>query len=128
RETMTEITRMCYACSVGLYEECENPEDLGNGYIIPCISKFETISVDSPARTSGGGGGMKDGKDVTDVVSTGRKRAAMLAPIMTGMTCEWAGLKYAGGGIQPIVGCRGTRLAAVKRNEDLPQDGGKWSR
>jgi hypothetical protein len=28
-------------------------------------------------------------------------------PIETGMVCEWANLKFAGGGVVPIVGCIG---------------------
>lgn len=64
---------------------------------------------------------MLDPSEITDPTSTGRKRAAMVAPILTGMTCEWAGLKWAGGGTQPIVGCEGTTLADVKRNADLPE-------
>lgn len=125
---MPEITRMCYACSVGLFEECENPEDLGNGYIIPCFYKFDQLVIGSEPRLGGGsvGGQVKDGKEVKDVLSTGRKRAAMLMPIMQGMFCDWAGLKWAGGGAHPIVGCKETRLAPVKSNDDLPQ--GDWSR
>src|SRR5690606_19815102 len=59
--------------------------------------------------------------EISDPLSTGRKRAAMLLPIMTGMVCEWAGLKWAGGGVQPIVGCRGNTLAEFKSNADRPE-------
>jgi len=48
---------------------------------------------------------MSDPDQITDVTSTGRKRAAMLYPIFENMKCEWAGLKFAGGGVEPIVGC-----------------------
>lgn len=48
---------------------------------------------------------MSEPGDITDIVSTGRKRAAMLYPIFENMKCEWAGLKFAGGGVEPIVGC-----------------------
>jgi hypothetical protein len=48
---------------------------------------------------------MSDPSDITDITSTGRKRAAMLYPIFENMKCEWAGLKLAGGGVEPIVGC-----------------------
>lgn len=30
------------------------------------------------------------------------------------MTCEWAGLRYAGGGVEPIVGCAGNTIEEVK--------------
>lgn len=128
---MPEITRMCYACSVGLFEECENPTTVEstttNGeYIIPCYYKFDQLSIGTEPRTGGVGGSVKDGKDIKDILSTGRKRAAMLLPIMQGQFCDWAGLKWAGGGAHPIVGCRDTRLAPVKKNEDLPE--GDYSR
>jgi hypothetical protein len=45
--------------------------------------------------------------DYKDPISTGRKRAAEMYPIIPGMVCEWAGLARAGGGVQPIVGCVG---------------------
>jgi hypothetical protein len=38
---------------------------------------------------------------------SGRQRAIDIAPIPTGYMCEWSGLLYAGGGIEPIVGCIG---------------------
>lgn len=41
---------------------------------------------------------------VTDVISTGRKRAASMYKIDNTLPCEWRGLKNCGGGI-PIYGC-----------------------
>lgn len=128
---MPDITGPCLACLAGLYSECENPEitvgiDLAEvdgepvQWIIPCIEKFRELDIIAP-KSGGSGGGLKDPSDITDVTSTGRKRAAMLLPIMTGMVCDWAGLKWAGGGVQPIVGCKGNKLAQVKKNEDLPE-------
>jgi hypothetical protein len=63
-----------------------------------------------------------DTQDVTDVLSTGRKRAALMAPIFNGMECEWAGLSAAGGGVEPIMGCRGNLLAKVRSNAELVDD------
>lgn len=52
------------------------------------------------------GGPTKDADEVTDVTSTGRKRAAEMYPIEKGVTtCEWSRLKRAGGGVKPITGC-----------------------
>ena len=42
-----------------------------------------------------------------DVTSTGRKRAAVAAPLDRDAPCEWAYLAKAGGGVVPIVGCLG---------------------
>lgn len=108
------------ACVVGLFEECHNPEVLEDGWIIPCAVRFKFIEEEQVQKAPVGRG-HKDPSEITDIVSTGRKRAAAIAPIMTGMRCEWAGLRWAGGGIQPIVGCAGNTLAQVKRNEDLPE-------
>lgn len=57
---------------------------------------------------------MLEPDEITDIKSTGRKRAAMVAPITPGMKCEWAGLRYAGGGIEPIIGCDGNILQSGK--------------
>lgn len=52
---------------------------------------------------------VKDGTDMLDAESTGRKRAAELLPteILNTMICEWALLQEAGGGVYPIKGCHG---------------------
>ena len=57
---------------------------------------------------------MSEAHEIVDVLSTGRKRAAMLYPIYDGMLCEWAGLKNAGGGVVPIIGCDNNRLSPKK--------------
>lgn len=123
---MTDLTRPCNACAIGMYEECENPQEIpGTDAILPCIYLFESVTIE-PKKQGSTGGQVKDGADVKDILSTGRKRAAMLMPIMEGMFCDWAGLRWAGGGARPIVGCRDTRLSPVKKNEDLPE--GNYSR
>lgn len=57
---------------------------------------------------------MAEPGEITDIVSTGRKRAAMMYPIFKDMKCEWAGLKFAGGGIEPIIGCAGNIIQPTK--------------
>ena len=61
----------------------------------------------------------KDDLSVRDIESTGRKRAVRLFPITDGMVCEWAGLKNAGGGVKPLVGCRGNKLSASKEVREV---------
>lgn len=46
-------------------------------------------------------------KEMKDPVSTGRKRAAVMYPIVGGQVCEWSWRKHCGGGVEPIVGCTG---------------------
>lgn len=118
-----EVTGPCMACVVGLFEECHNPEILDGGWIIPCAMRFKFVDDDEPVKQKRGeiGRPLSDPKDIRDPESTGRKRAAIVLPIQTGMTCQWAGLKWAGGGAHPIVGCAGNTLAEVKRHEDLPE-------
>jgi hypothetical protein len=53
----------------------------------------------------------REGK-LKDQQSTGRKRAARLYPLDETAPCEWLGLKFAGGGRFPIIGCAsGTQQA-----------------
>jgi hypothetical protein len=53
----------------------------------------------------------KEGNEMADPESTGRKRAAAALPteILETMLCEWALLKEAGGGVYPIKGCHGNK-------------------
>ena len=54
----------------------------------------ESIEPDTEAKIPGGQ--VKEDEELTDVLSTGRKRAAQLFPLEEGMICEWAGLLNAG--------------------------------
>lgn len=107
--------QMCLACAAGLPGECENPKSVEGEpeWIIPCSVEFETVAVKVPAKGQVGRP-MLDPADVTDPKSTGRKRAKMLAPILTGQLCQWSGLKHAGGGVVPIVGCSGNQIIDLK--------------
>lgn len=73
-----------------------------------------SLNKEAEAEAASIGRPLLDPKDITDITSTGRKRAAALYPIMEGMLCEWAELASAGGGVQPIVGCRGNTISATK--------------
>lgn len=117
-----QITHMCSACAAGLPEECENPSNRPGGWIIPCLTQFKLILAE-PRNGGGSGKGrpVLAPDEVTDPTSTGRKRAVMLAPILEGMRCEWAGLKHAGGGVVPIVGCDGHQLID-RKGGDVDRD------
>ena len=111
------IDHMCSACAVGLYAECENPRPLQDdpSWFLPCAKLF----VDAPVGAVKGSVGRPtlDPNQITDARSTGRKRAIQIAPILSGMLCEWSGLKHAGGGATPILGCKGNKLSPVKGGE-----------
>jgi hypothetical protein len=104
------------ACAVGYFSECHNPvEVFEDGWIIPCVTLFRsvgtvTVQREHVARETGVDGTLgrppMDPDAIRDILSTGRKRAARALPILDGMPCGWMGLKYAGGGPVPIVGCR----------------------
>jgi len=85
---------MCPECAVGYHWECAE---------FPCCCRnivYEaTLEKDR-------GGQVKEPDAITDIESTGRKRAAQLYPFFEGMKCEWIGLYNAGGGAVPIIGCR----------------------
>ena len=51
-------------------------------------------------------------------MATGRARAEKIKPISQGDVCEWAGLRFAGGGVVPIIGCRGNPAYSVHHGPD----------
>ena len=90
----------CPACQSGEHILCMRP-DLENIQCCCAKVKQEFENIESTGKT----GPTKEAADITDVQSTGRKRAALMYPIAEGDICEWAGLKNAGGGVVPITGC-----------------------
>lgn len=118
---MITFIETCWACVSALHEECYDliPMDEA-GFKCCCFDSAPGSAKDDWAKEIGRP--VSSPADITDVLSAGRKRAAMLYPIFDGMTCEWAGLKYAGGGVEPIIGCNGNKLSSKKGGEgDLIQ-------
>ena len=99
----------CLTCSAGFHYECINfDSDLE-----ACCCPDEQSQLLIPT-TGGEKNRYKSDEEVTDPKSTGRKRAADLYPINKDnpAPCEWQGLKFAGGGLYPIIGCiNGVTLA-----------------
>jgi len=85
----------CIACGRGFHDEC----DIG---CTKCHANVEKIARSIIAGNRGAPS--KEPGKVKDVLSTGRKRAALLYPIFEDKPCEWQGQKDCGGG-QPITGC-----------------------
>lgn len=106
-----EYVAACYPCAQGLTSECLDAELNEDGLIVPCIVRYR------PSESARAGSAALDPSNITDPTSTGRKRAAMIAPITRGMLCEWQGLRQAGGGVVPIVGCAGSLLSDQKGGE-----------
>ena len=89
----------CAACASGDHVMCYSPTDT------QCCCA--DIKSDPTPEENKRGGPTKAPEDITDVQSTGRKRAAQLYPIEPNMLCEWTQLAKAGGGVEPIIGCMG---------------------
>lgn len=126
---MTDFqTKLCPACAAGYPEECQNPSaaiEGESGWIIPCLTEFTSMAVVIDKRTGTGmvGRPMLDPDQITDVTSTGRKRAAMVMPFLEGRVCDWAHLKFAGGGVIPILGCEGNTITQAKKTEEAREKG-----
>jgi len=116
----------CFGCRAGFHNECESvwleiaeeecccggevTFDAGGNVRIDAVDGAEFTGVEKDIDYGYVGeesGFTKNLADYKDPVSTGRKKAAEVAPITVGQLCEWAGLKHAGGGLKPIVGCIG---------------------
>ncbi|QRI45106.1 hypothetical protein QEH45_gp52 [Microbacterium phage Shocker] len=117
-------TKLCPACAAGIPEECQNPDTVVGHpeWIIPCIAAFTSIEASDKPKGQAGRP-LLDPDQVTDVKSTGRKRAAMVMPFLEGRVCDWAGLKHAGGGVIPILGCQGNTITEAKKTEDAREKG-----
>ena len=109
-----EIPSACPPCQTLDHLFCTKP-DLNNDqqcYHCCCVA----LSKDVPSVSNTGG--FKDAADITDVQSTGRKRAAQMYPISEGMICEWSYLKFAGGGVLPISGCLDNKATNIHHGPD----------
>jgi hypothetical protein len=111
----------CWFCIVGLHDECIAMTFNAEREIQLQCCCYEHKGDDAEAYVKGlPGRPLSDPEDITDILSTGRKRAEQAAPILNGMECEWARLRFAGGGVQPIMGCRGNLIWNARANKDIP--------
>jgi hypothetical protein len=92
----------CLPCSANFHYEC-NDLKLEEDELYCCCEGLDKTPVATEGRA------YKEDEDVTDPKSTGRKRAAQLYPLPKEgedkLECEWRYLKFAGGGVYPIIGC-----------------------
>ena len=71
----------------------------------PCCCKSDQPVAEDNEEESRSIRGYKRDSVLKDQQSTGRKRAAVMYPLDYSAPCEWQGLRLAGGGQFPIVGC-----------------------
>lgn len=108
----------CLDCAQGFHNDCGSPCCCADKETVitsddsatPVISIPDTpiLPVASSPVSTGERDGMKWSKQdhaLKDLKSTGRKRAAVLYPLDREAPCEWRNLRFAGGGLYPIVGC-----------------------
>lgn len=107
------VASSCWGCVTGLHFECLVPVDETEEGLVHCCCALAQVIVEDEEKR-GVGRPMLDVSEITDIRSTGRKRAAMMYPIFADMQCEWAFLRHAGGGIKPIIGCNGNIIQPVK--------------
>jgi hypothetical protein len=126
---MTNKKAVCLACKAGFHDECQDMWDdrLASNQFCCCEGLFNIEgntayeNFDEPEELEAyfdGYTGSKNLDSYSDPISTGRKEAAKKFPIKPGMVCEWAWLRYAGGGIEPIIGCPGHPAEAIHHGPD----------
>lgn len=104
----------CVSCGSGMHFECITVNNDGECCCLNDTPVAEEIE-DEPSyknRT------YKTERSLKDQQSTGRKRAAKLYPLDGEAPCEWLGLKFAGGGSIPIVGCSSGKQEARHHGPD----------
>lgn len=105
----------CPACFVGSHSGCYHPVATEEGTFCCCP---DTSVEEGSSETKSAVERFKEASEVTDVTSTGRKRAAAAYPITEGMICEWAKLARSGGGHRPIIGCVGNPATDIHHGPD----------
>lgn len=127
----TRTDSFCPNCYLGIHDECysfwDGASDFGD---CCCGGVLDAFSPTTPDGEDEGGEdspldayfegftGSKPLSEYADPISTGRKEAAKKFPIKVGMTCEWAWLAEAGGGVTPIVGCTGRPASDIHHGPD----------
>lgn len=111
---------VCFGCMVGFHEECieATPHEKIAGFYVCCCWQEGDVKPAAFQRA------LKNSADLKDQQSTGRKRAVVVIESegrgLDGSICEWAQLRFAGGGVTPIIGCAGTILRETKDGDSLP--------
>lgn len=108
----------CPSCHLGYHSDCYDLKFEEGSYHCCCPESSVGGRESESEETASVIERIKAASEVTDVTSTGRKRAALAYPITEGMICEWTGLKESGGGVNPIIGCAGNPAKARHHGPD----------
>lgn len=108
----------CPSCHLGYHSDCYDLKFEEGDYHCCCPDRSVGGENSSDERGPSVVEQIKAASEITDVTSTGRKRAALAYPITEGMICEWATLKYAGGGVKPIIGCTSNKATDIHHGPD----------
>jgi len=95
----------CPRCASGFHEHCKSkPCCCSQETNVEEVEENEDEDEDERRQRRRGTWSKRD-ETLRDQQSTGRKRAAVLYPLDRDASCEWKGLRFAGGGKHPIIGC-----------------------
>lgn len=114
----------CPPCYSGVHGDCLTLHLDDDGDKNCCCPETTVSNEESGSRSSNQKNELsvvdriKEASEITDVQSTGRKRAALAYPITEGMICEWSRLALAGGGVKPIVGCNRNKATDIHHGPD----------
>jgi hypothetical protein len=103
----------CVSCRLELCYSCYEPEEtfdtIFDGEGGKRVQKVEPV-LETEKRPVGRP--RLPPEELKDALRAGRLRAGRTIKIEPGTICQWAGLKFAGGGIRPIIGCVGRPAGA----------------
>lgn len=110
----------CPSCVIGWHHECDSlligaDDNVGAFFVCCCVNESNKIA---PTLTEGPFQRKLKTDGIKDQTSTGRKRAVLIKPISPGDICEWSGLKNAGGGVIPVIGCDDNEASNVHHGPD----------
>lgn len=118
----------CLYCPQGLHDMCHPSEDICCCDIAAEMEMKKLASLNlEEDRTSKAPKDPEEKRPVgrplktegfTDLLSTGRKRAAKLYAIQPGKICDWAWKKNCGGGVKPVTGCPGNLAKNIHHGPD----------
>jgi hypothetical protein len=116
---------LCYSCYEPKEDDCCCGGDFGEDSFEDIFGEGEPVKKkkkkepEEPVVKNPVGRPRLPPEELKNALRAGRYRAARLVgPIPPGTICQWKGLKFAGGGIRPIIGCVGRPAGARHHGPD----------